>query len=244
VLDSYIGLQRSVSGKMMLLDVSATGEENLIETQAGDAMNDLEYRRRQLESLQERVIDLEDLSSGVSITDLTLNDLRLDLARLSREDREAVAQRMIGTYSPIAASDDFPAGALFLLRAATPNAERALAKGDPLYPHALVYISEDERVILPPSQPKRMLDLLRLAANTPEDVQAKAWAQFDAETSEGSRMDKYQSLLAAAIRGVTGKAEERAVESLFTTGGVEGAGGESGLDDWEVITWLATLPPR
>ena len=243
-LDSYIGLQRSVSGKMMLLDVSATGEENLIETQAGDAMNDLEYRRRQLESLQERVIDLEDLSSGVSITDLTLNDLRLDLARLSREDREAVAQRMIGTYSPIAASDDFPAGALFLLRAATPNAERALAKGDPLYPHALVYISEDERVILPPSQPKRMLDLLRLAANTPEDVQAKAWAQFDAETSEGSRMDKYQSLLAAAIRGVTGKAEERAVESLFTTGGVEGAGGESGLDDWEVITWLATLPPR
>lgn len=243
-LDSYIGLQRSVSGKMMLLDVSATGEENLIETQAGDAMNDLEYRRRQLESLQERVIDLEDLSSGVSITDLTLNDLRLDLARLSPDDREAVAQRMIGTYSPIAASDDFPAGALFLLRAATPNAERALAKGDPLYPHALVYIGEDERVILPPSQPKRMLDLLRLAANTPEDVQAKAWSQFDAETRDGSRMDKYQSLLAAAIRGVTGKAEERAVESLFTTGGVEGAGGESGLDDWEVMTWLAILPPR
>jgi hypothetical protein len=57
-------------------------------------------------------------------------------------------------------------------------------------------------------------------------------------------MDKYQSLLAAAIRGVTGKAEERAVESLFTTGGVEGAGGESGLDDWEVITWLAIMPPR
>ncbi|WP_245806018.1 hypothetical protein [Erythrobacter donghaensis] len=85
---------RNGSGKMMLLDVSATGEENLIETQAGDAMNDLEYRRRQLESLQERVIDLEDLSSGVSITDLTLNDLRLDLARLSPEDREAVAQRM------------------------------------------------------------------------------------------------------------------------------------------------------
>jgi len=243
-LDSYIGLQRSVSGKMMLLDVSATGEENLIEAQAGDAMNDLEYRRRQLESLQERVIDLEDLSSGVSITDLTLNDLRLDLARLSPEERETIARRMIGTYSPIPASDDFPAGALFLLRAATPNAERALAKGDPLYPHALIYIGEDERVILPPSQPKRMLDLLRLASNTPSDVQAKAWEQFDAETREGSRMDKYQSLLAAAIRGVTGKAEERAVESLFTTGGVEGAGGESGLDDWEVITWLAILPPR
>lgn len=243
-LDSYIGLQRSVSGKMMLLDVSATGEENLIETQAGDAMNDLEYRRRQLESLQERVIDLEDLSSGVSITDMTLNDLRLDLARLSPDERETITRRMIGAYSPRPSSDDFPAGALFLLRAATPNAERALTKADPLYPHALIYVGEDESVILPPSQPKRMLDLLRLAAATPEDEQAKAWEQFDTETREGSRMDKYQSLLAAAIRGVTGKAEERAVESLFTTGGVEGAGGDSGLDDWEVICWLAILPPR
>ncbi|MBY6014704.1 helicase [Qipengyuania gaetbuli] len=242
-LDSYIGLERSVSGKMMLLDVSATGEENLIEAQAGDRMNDLEYRRRQLESLQDRVIDLEDLSSGVSITDMTLNDLRLDLARLSAEEREAIAQRMIGTYSPIPANDDFPPGALFLLKAATPNAERALAKGDPIFPHALIYVGEDERVILPPSQPKRMLDLLRLAAATPAEEQEQAWAQLNAATRDGSKMEKYQRLLAAAIRGVTGKAEERAVESLFTTGGVEGAGGDSGLDDWEVITWLAVLPP-
>lgn len=243
-LDSYIGLERSVSGKMMLLDVSATGEENLIETQAGDRMNDLEYRRRQMESLQERVIDLEDLSSGVSITDMTLNDLRLDLARLTADEREAVSKRMIGTYAPIPCSDDFPPGAFFVLRAATPNAERALAKGDPIFPHALIYIGEDERVILPPSQPKRMLDLLRLAAATPADKQEQAWQQFDTATRGGSKMEDYQRLLAAAIRGVTGKAEERAVESLFTTGGIEGAGGDSGLDDWEVVTWLAVLPPK
>lgn len=242
-LDSYIGLQRSVSGKMMLLDVSATGEENLIETQAGDRMNDLEYRRRQLESLQERVIDLEDLSSGVSITDMTLNDLRLDLARLPTDEREAVGRRMVGTYSPIPASNDFPPGALFLLRAATPNAERSLAKGDPIFPHALIYIGDDERVILPPSHPKRMLDLLRLAAATPPEAQEAAWRQLNDFTRDGSDMERYRRLLAAALRSVTGKAEERAVESLFTTGGVEGAGGDSGLNDWEVITWLAVLPP-
>ena len=242
-LDSYIGLERSVSGKMMLLDVSATGEENLIEAQAGDRMNDLEYRRRQLESLRERVIDLEDLSSGVSITDMTLNDLRLDLARLSTEEREEVVRRMIGTYAPITSNDDFPPGALFLLRAATASAERALAKGDPIFPHALIYVGEDERIILPPSQPKRMLDLLRLAAATPPGTQEQAWTRFDEATDGGSRMETYQRLLAGAIRGVTGKAEERAVESLFTTGGIEGAGGDSGLDDWEVVTWLAVLPP-
>lgn len=243
-LDSYIGLERSVSGKMMLLDVSATGEENLIEAQAGNQMNDLEYRRQQLETLQSRVVDLEDLSSGVSITDLTLNDLRLDLARLSPEERAALGKQLIGTYSPIFASDDFPPGALFLLRAATPAAERSIAKGDPLFPHALIYVGMDERIILPHSQPKRILDLLRLAAATPQDRQAEAWARFDAETRGGDAMEAWQTLLAAAIRGVTGKAEERAVENLFTTGGIEGSGGESGLDDWEVVCWLAILPPK
>jgi hypothetical protein len=247
-LDSYIGLERSVSGKMVLLDVSATGEENLIEAQAGDQMNDLEYRRQQLETLQSRVVDLEDLSSGVSITDLTLNDLRLDLARLSPDDRVALGKQLLGTYSPIFASDDFPPGALFVLRAATPAAERSIAKGDPLFPHALIYVGmgangEGERIILPHSQPKRMLDLLRLSAATSPERQVEAWTRFDAETRGGEAMELWQALLATAIRGVTGKAEERAVESLFTTGGIEGAGGESGLDDWEVICWLAILPP-
>ena len=242
-LDSYIGLERSVSGKMMLLDVSATGEENLIEAQAGNQMNDLEYRRQQLETLQSRVVDLEDLSSGVSITDLTLNDLRLDLARLSPDQRVTLSKQLLGTYSPIFASDDFPPGALFVLRAATPSAERCIAKGDPLFPHALIYVGAEDRIILPHSQPKRMLDLLRLAAATPEDRQADAWMRFDAETRGGDAMETWQALLAAAIRGVTGKAEERAVESLFTTGGIEGSGGESGLDDWEVVCWLAILGP-
>jgi len=79
-LDEYLDLESRVSGRMVLLDVSATGEENVIEFQAGNQMNDLEYRRAQLQKLQDAVIDLEDLSSGVSIADLTLNDFRVDLA--------------------------------------------------------------------------------------------------------------------------------------------------------------------
>ena len=79
-LEEYINLEQRVSGKMVLLDISATGEENLIEQQSGNQMNDLEYRRKQLLKLQDAVIDLEDLSSGVSIADLTLNDFRIDLA--------------------------------------------------------------------------------------------------------------------------------------------------------------------
>ena len=82
-LEEYINLEQRVSGRMVLLDISATGEENLIEQQSGNQMNDLEYRRKQLLKLQDAVIDLEDLSSGVSIADLTLTDFRIDLAGLS-----------------------------------------------------------------------------------------------------------------------------------------------------------------
>jgi hypothetical protein len=83
-LEEYINLEQRVSGRMVLLDISATGEENIIEYQSGDQMNDLEYRRNQLLKLQEAVIDLEDLSSGVSIADLTLNDFRHRSCRLSK----------------------------------------------------------------------------------------------------------------------------------------------------------------
>ena len=78
-LEEYLRLEQRVSGRMVLLDISATGEENLIEQQSGDPMNDLAYRRNQLLKLQDAVIDLEDLSSGISIADLTLTDFRIDL---------------------------------------------------------------------------------------------------------------------------------------------------------------------
>ncbi len=68
-LDEYINLEARVSGRMVLLDISATGEENVIEQDSGKQMNDLEYRRKQLQELQDNVVDLEDISGSVSITD-------------------------------------------------------------------------------------------------------------------------------------------------------------------------------
>lgn len=76
-LDEYINLEARVSGRMVLLDISATGEENVIEYDENRQMNDLEYRRKQMKQLQELVVDLEDMDGSVSITDMTLNDFRM-----------------------------------------------------------------------------------------------------------------------------------------------------------------------
>jgi superfamily II DNA or RNA helicase len=242
-LDAYIGLERTVSGRMKLLDVSATGEENIIEADPGNGMNDLEYRRLQLEAMQNQVIDLEDLSQGVAITDLTLNDLRLDLAQLSDEEQAEIQRLPLTVHAPVPASDDLPEGAIFVLRAETPAALAALDAKDPLRPHALVHVRADGTVHLPHSAPKRILDSMRKLSRLDPEHSSQLWQRFDRETRKGLKMGIWQSLLEAALAGVTGTAQERAIDSLFTTGAPQGMSGTSGLDDWEVVAWFPILPP-
>jgi superfamily II DNA or RNA helicase len=242
-LDAYINLERRVSGRMVLLDVSATGEENIIEAQAGDTMNDLDYRRRQLETLQTTVIDLEDLSSGVSIADLTLNDLRIDLAGLNADERAALGRMPLTAHAVVTATNDIPAGAIFCLRAETPAALAAIAQADPLRPHVLLHIGDDGATLLPPGQAKRVLDRLKWLGDRGRELDGDAWDRFDAETRTGLAMEQWRDLLATAIGVVTGKAEERAVASLFSPGGTVGGADFAGIDDWEVVAWVAVMPP-
>lgn len=241
-LDAYIGLERRVSGRMVLLDVSATGEENIIEAQSGDVMNDLDYRRKQLEALQTTVVDLEDLSSGVSIADLTLNDLRADLAGLSQDERDAVARTPLTAHAAVFADEQTLEGMIFCLRAETPAALSALASNDPLKPHVLVHVSLDGAVLLAPGQAKKVLDRIKYLADHGRRPDESAWAALDRMTRQGRDMSVFQAGLGAAIAAVTGRAEERAIESLFSPGEIVDPSGFAGMDDWEVVGWFAILP--
>ncbi len=240
-LDSYIGLERRVSGRMVLLDVSATGEENIIEAQSGDTMNDLDYRRRQLETMQTQVVDLEDLSAGVSIADLTLNDLRMDLAGLDEAGRASLDAMPLTAHAAVWTSPGIPTGAIFCLRAETEVALRALPPGDPLRPHALVHVGDDGAVLLGAAQAKRILDRTKWLADRGAEPDRTAWDRLDALTRTGRDMGSWRDKLAVAVAAVTGKAEERAVASLFSSGPVADPGAVAGLADWEVVAWLAVL---
>lgn len=153
-LEEYINLEQRVSGRMVLLDISATGEENLIEQQSGNPMNDLEYRRKQLLKLQDTVIDLEDLSSGVSITDLTLTDFRIDLAQYLKAHPGKLESLPLGAYAVTTSSDaDIPPGIIFCLRAEGATAQKASETGYPLAPYYLVHVGDDGSVLLPYTRP-------------------------------------------------------------------------------------------
>ena len=161
-LEEYINLEQRVSGRMVLLDISATGEENLIEQQSGNQMNDLEYRRKQLLKLQDAVIDLEDLSTGVSIADLTLTDFRIDLAQYLKAHPGVVENLPLGTCAVASATEtEIAPGIMFCLRAEGEAAKRIPEAGYPLGAHYLVHVGDDGTVLLPYTQAKQTLDRIK-----------------------------------------------------------------------------------
>lgn len=243
-LEEYINLEQRVSGRMVLLDISATGEENLIEQQSGNPMNDLEYRRKQLLKLQDTVIDMEDLSTGVSITDLTLTDFRIDLAQYLKAHPGKLDTQPLGAYAVTTSLDaDIPPGVIFCLQACGPATDKAKESDYPLAPHYLVHVGDDGAVLLPYPQAKRILDRLKRLALGRETPDMGACTRFDKATRQGEDMRHAQKLLASAVASVAGKNEERAVASLFTPGGTHALKGEfAGSNDFEVVAFMVILP--
>jgi len=243
-LEEYINLEQRVSGRMVLLDISATGEENLIEQDSGNQMNDLEYRRKQLLKLQDAVIDLEDLSTGVSIADLTLTDFRIDLAQYLKAHPGVLESLPLGTSAVTTTNEtEIAPGIIFCLREEGAAAKRTAEAGYPLAPHFLVHVGEDGTVLLPYTQAKHILDRLKRSCLGRDLPNAGACARFYKTTKQGEDMRTAQRLLAAAVASIAGKNEERAVASLFTPGGTHVMRGEfAGINDFEVVAYLVVLP--
>jgi hypothetical protein len=245
-LEEYINLEQRVSGRMVLLDISATGEENLIEEQSGNQMNDLEYRRKQLLKLQDAVIDLEDLSTGVSITDLTLTDFRIDLADWLRNQPGSLDGCPLGVCAAIESpSPEIPPGTVFCLRSEEAGPAKGASVAYPLAPFYLVHVGEDGVVLLSHLQAKLILDRLKRSCFGRSECDPKVVDRLNRVTKHGSDMRMAQKQLASAVAAIVGKAEEKAVASLFSPGGTQAVKGEfSGINDFEVVAWLSILPPE
>jgi len=243
-LDEYINLEARVSGRMVLLDISATGEENVIDENA-KGMNDLEYRRKQLQQLKDAVVDLEDIAGGVSITDLTLNDFRMDLSDYMKQNLGKLEQAPLGLYSAVSLDEElieegFKPGAILCLKNIR-KGQQAVQVDDnyPLSPYFLVYVSNDAVIEINFTQSKQVLDLMKRQAFTYTEVDQTAAEHVDAITKNGRDMEHYQHLLAVAVDSIAGKSEEKGVESLFTKGGtVLTATSSQGIEDFAVVSYL------
>jgi hypothetical protein len=226
---------------MVLLDVSATGEENIIETDSYKEMKDLEYRKKQLERLQKEVVDLEDISGGISITDLTFNDFKIELMDYMKTNRKLLDDAPNGMYA-IAKIDEsvkdiIKPGVIFTLRQV--KGKEQSKEHNPLFPYYMVYITDDGEVKLSFLHAKKILDYYKKLCSGKNEVLKELVEEFNKETNDGRRMEHYSDLLEASIENIIGKKQDIGVASLFSKGGTAMPKRVfDGVEDFELITFL------
>jgi len=233
-LDEYINLKERVESRMMIADVTATGDDNVLSAQA----NDVSYRKEQLRRLQEEVIELEDVKTGVSITDLGLNDFRMDLLNYVKVHGE-LDNVPNGMHAVVPARPEMglQPGAIFTLR--NRNTGITLNQQNRLHPYYLIYINRAGEVIHNQTDVKRLLDLVRTCCKGEDKPITDVCQRFNQETADGRKMQRYSDLLGKSIRSMIEVKEEKDLDSLFSGGKTTALTNTiTGLDDFELISFL------
>lgn len=232
-LDEYINLKSRVETRMKISIMTSTGDDDLINP---EEKGDLEYRKQQLKRLQEEVVDIEDMSSGISIMDLGLNEFRLDLLEYVKTHPD-LEKKPKGLHAVVPATEDLPAGVIFVLR--NINNSVNIDNQNRIHPFYMVYIGIDGEVICDYLNPKKMLDDIRLLCRGKNEPIKHLCKQFNEETDDGRDMVEMSELLSEAIESIINSKEESDIDSLFSAGGTSALmSSVSGLDDFELICFL------
>lgn len=233
-LDEYINLKERVENRMMIADVTASGDDNVITAQSSD----LGYRREQLRRLQDEVIDLEDLKTGVSVTDLGLNDFRMDLLGYIKTHGDLeLAPKGMHAVVPAQPELGLKPGVIFTLR--NRNDSVNINQHNRLHPYYLIYIAIDGQVIANHTEVKKLLDLARTSCKGRIKPITAVCRLFNEQTDEGRNMKVCSDLLNAAIRSMIDVKEEKDLDSLFSGGRTTAlVNTVAGLDDFELIAFL------
>ena len=234
-LDEYINLKARVENKMHALVMASTGDDDYINE---DEKGDLEYRRQQLERMKDEVVDLEDAQGGISITDLGLNDFRMDLMEYKKEHPEI--EDVPYGIEAVAAGEE--PGTIFVLRNASGNIDRL--SGNPIHPFYLVYVGEDGSILHGYATPKDILDEMRRicrGVKTPVDELCRA---YNAQTDDGRDMAAQTNLLASAIGSIVEGKNESDIDSFFSGGTTSFLENDiEGIDDFELVCFLVVRRP-
>lgn len=232
-LDEYINLKSRVETRMKISVMTSTGDDDLINL---EEKGDLEYRKQQLKRLQEEVVDMEDMSTGISIMDLGLNEFRLDLLEYIKNHGD-LAKKPKGLHAVVPATEENPSGVIFVLR--NINNSVNIDNQNRIHPFYMVYINTDGEVVCDYLNPKKLLDTIRLLCRGKSEPVLPLCAKFNEETDDGRNMKEVSQLLSDAINSIIDVKEESDIDSLFSAGGTSALmNAVSGLDDFELICFL------
>ena len=233
-LDEYINLKERVENRMIIADVTATGDDNVLNQEA----NDISYRKEQLRRLQEEVIEMEDLKTGISITDLGLNDFRMDLLKYVKNngDLDSVPNGLHAIV-PADSQRGLQPGVIFTLR--NINNSVNINQHNRLHPYYLVYLTNEGEVIATHMEAKQLLDLARSGCKGRTEPISELCQSFNDATNEGRDMQVYSNLLDQAIRSIAELKDSKDIDSLFTGQRTTALFDMiSGIEDFELISFL------
>lgn len=235
-LDEYINLKVRVETRMKISVLTSTGDDNPI---SPEEKGDLEYRREQLKKLQTEVVDLEDMSGGISIMDLGLNEFRLDLLEYIKTHPD-LDHMPFGLHSVVKKTEDLPEGVLFVLK--NRNNSVNIDSLNRIHPFYMVYISLEGEIVCDYLNPKKLLDDMRLLCRGKAEPIVGVYDRFNKETDDGRNMSEMSALLSDAINSIIDTKEESDIDSLFKSGGTSALLSEvKGIDDFELVTFLVVM---
>lgn len=232
-LDDYINLKSRVETRMKITVMTATGDDDLINP---EEKGDLEYRKQQLKRLQEEVVDLEDMSTGISIMDLGLNEFRLDLLAYIKNHGD-LEKTPRGLHAVVPKTEGCPEGVIFVLK--NVNNSVNIDNQNRIHPFYMVYISTEGEIVCDYLNPKGLLDDVRLLCRGKSEPIKALCAQFNRETDDGRNMSEMSELLSMAIDSIIDAKADNDIDSLFKSGGTSALiSAFSGLDDFELICFF------
>ena len=232
-LDEYINLKSRVETRMRISVMTSTGDDDLINQ---EEKGDLEYRRSQLKRLQEEVVDLEDMTSGISIMDLGLNEFRMDLLAYMKGHGD-IDHSPFGIHAVVKGEKP---GVIFVLK--NVNEHINIENQNRLHPFYMVYVGMDGEVITNHLQPKDTLDIMRHLAKGKNAPDKPLCEQFNKATNNGKNMAKVSQLLEDTIMSIIDAKDEGDIDSFFGGGQTTFlSGGFSGLDDFELICFMVVI---
>ncbi len=232
-LDEYIDLKAKVETRMKIVNMTATGDDNIL---SNEEKTDLEYRKNQLQRLRDEVVDIEEMTTGISIMDLGLNEFRLDLIEYAKQHPD-IDKTPFGLHAVAAATEDTPPGVIFVLKNRVNSVN--INNQNRLHPFYMVYISNDGEVICDHLSPKDMLDRMRYLCKGKTEPIAELYRKFNKETRDGKDMKQVSNLLGQSISSIIEVKEESDIDSFLNGGQVSFLTDTiKGLDDFELICFL------
>lgn len=232
-LDDYINLKAKVETRMKIVNMTATGDDNIL---SEEEKTDLEYRKTQLMRLKNEVVDMEDMTTGISIVDLGLNEFRMDLLEYIKTHPD-IDNSPFGLHAVVSANENAQPGVIYVLKNRSNSVN--IDNRNRLHPFYMVYIGDDGNVICDHLSPKQMLDIMRHICKGRTEPIPEAYRPFNKETRDGRNMKKYSELLGDAISSIIEVKEESDIDSFLGGEQVSFLSNEiKGLDDFELICFL------